>query len=84
MRATDVMLAARSRSSAATATSARAAPGLKGQGARVVVTEIDPICALQAAMEGYQVTTLEDVSARRHLHHRDRQQGHHHRRHMAG
>ena len=34
---------------------------LRGQGARVVVTEIDPICALQAAMEGYQVTTLEDV-----------------------
>jgi adenosylhomocysteinase len=34
---------------------------LKGQGARVVVTEIDPICALQAAMEGYQVTTLDDV-----------------------
>jgi adenosylhomocysteinase len=34
---------------------------LKGQGARVIVTEIDPICALQAAMEGYQVTTLEDV-----------------------
>ena len=34
---------------------------LKGQGARVVVVEIDPICALQAAMEGYQVTTLEDV-----------------------
>ena len=34
---------------------------LKGQGARVVVTEIDPICALQAAMEGYQVTTLEDI-----------------------
>jgi adenosylhomocysteinase len=37
------------------------AQSLKGQGARVVVTEIDPICALQAAMEGYQVTTLEDV-----------------------
>jgi len=36
---------------------------LKGQGARVVVAEIDPICALQAAMEGYQVTTLEDVLA---------------------
>jgi adenosylhomocysteinase len=36
---------------------------LKGQGARVIVTEIDPICALQAAMEGYQVTTLEDVMA---------------------
>jgi adenosylhomocysteinase len=36
---------------------------LKGQGARVIVTEIDPICALQAVMEGYQVTTLEDVLA---------------------
>jgi len=34
---------------------------LRGQGARVVVTEIDPICALQAAMEGYDVKTLEDV-----------------------
>jgi adenosylhomocysteinase len=34
---------------------------LKGQGARVIVTEIDPICALQAAMEGYQVLTLDDV-----------------------
>ncbi len=34
---------------------------LRGQGARVVITEVDPICALQAAMEGYQVTTLEDV-----------------------
>jgi adenosylhomocysteinase len=33
---------------------------LKGQGARVIVTEIDPICALQAAMEGYEVKTLED------------------------
>ena len=38
-----------------------AAEALAGQGARVVVTEIDPICALQAAMDGYQVTTLEDV-----------------------
>ncbi len=37
------------------------AQALKGQGARVVVTEIDPICALQAAMEGYQVARLEDV-----------------------
>ncbi len=37
------------------------AQALRGQGARVVVTEIDPICALQAAMEGYQVATLEDV-----------------------
>ena len=34
---------------------------LRGQGARVIVTEIDPICALQAAMEGYEVTTLDDV-----------------------
>ncbi|MCU0620441.1 MAG: adenosylhomocysteinase [Gemmatimonadales bacterium] len=37
------------------------AQALKGQGARVVVTEIDPINALQAAMEGFQVTTLDDV-----------------------
>jgi adenosylhomocysteinase len=37
------------------------AQSLRGQGARVVITEIDPICALQAAMEGYEVTTLEDV-----------------------
>jgi adenosylhomocysteinase len=34
---------------------------LRGQGARVIVTEIDPICALQAAMDGYQVSTLDDV-----------------------
>jgi adenosylhomocysteinase len=37
------------------------AESLKGQGARVIVTEIDPICALQAAMDGYQVDTLENV-----------------------
>jgi adenosylhomocysteinase len=37
------------------------AESLRGQGARVIITEIDPICALQAAMEGYQVLTLEDV-----------------------
>ncbi|MEX2178552.1 MAG: adenosylhomocysteinase [Gemmatimonadaceae bacterium] len=37
------------------------AQALRGQGARVVVTEIDPICALQACMEGYQVLTMEDV-----------------------
>ena len=37
------------------------AESLRGQGARVLVTEVDPICALQAAMEGYQVVTLEDV-----------------------
>lgn len=37
------------------------ADSLRGQGARVIVTEIDPICALQAAMDGYQVSRLEDV-----------------------
>jgi adenosylhomocysteinase len=37
------------------------AEALRGQGARVVITEIDPICALQACMAGYQVVTLEDV-----------------------
>ena len=37
------------------------AESLRGQGARVIVTEIDPICALQAAMEGFQVARLEDV-----------------------
>jgi adenosylhomocysteinase len=39
------------------------AESLRGQGARVIITEIDPICALQAAMDGYQVATLEDVVA---------------------
>jgi adenosylhomocysteinase len=39
------------------------AESLRGQGARVIVTEIDPICALQAAMEGYQVARMEDVVA---------------------
>ncbi len=37
------------------------AQSLRGQGARVIVTEIDPICALQAAMDGYEVTTLDEV-----------------------
>jgi adenosylhomocysteinase len=37
------------------------AESLRGQGARVIITEIDPICALQAAMDGFQVTQLEDV-----------------------
>jgi len=37
------------------------AESLRGQGARVIVTEIDPICALQAAMDGYQVTTIDEV-----------------------
>ena len=39
------------------------AQALRGQGCRVIVTEIDPICALQAAMEGYEVKTLDDVVA---------------------
>jgi adenosylhomocysteinase len=39
------------------------ADSLRGQGARVIITEIDPICALQAAMDGYQVARLEDVIA---------------------
>jgi adenosylhomocysteinase len=49
------------------------AESLRGQGARVIVTEIDPICALQAAMDGYQVATLEDVvGSTRHLRQRHR------------
>ena len=39
------------------------ARSMRGYGARVLVTEIDPICALQAAMEGFEVTTLEDALA---------------------
>lgn len=39
------------------------AASLRSQGARVMVTEIDPICALQAAMEGYQVTTMDDAAS---------------------
>jgi adenosylhomocysteinase len=37
------------------------AESLRGQGARVIVTEVDPICALQAAMDGYQVATIDDI-----------------------
>ena len=40
------------------------AQALRGQGARVIVTEIDPICALQAAMDGYEVATVEDTLGR--------------------
>jgi adenosylhomocysteinase len=40
------------------------AHAMKSLGARVIITEIDPICALQAAMEGYEVTTMEDAAAR--------------------
>jgi adenosylhomocysteinase len=41
------------------------AESLRGQGARVIITEIDPICALQAAMDGFQVTTLDDATGNR-------------------
>ncbi|KHL02258.1 adenosylhomocysteinase [Sinomonas humi] len=44
-----------------------AAEALRGQGARVIVTEIDPICALQAAMDGYQVARLESVLSEGHI-----------------
>ena len=55
-----------------------AAEAFRGQGSRVIVTEIDPICALQAAMDGYQVAKLEIRAERRpHLHHHHRQQGRH-------
>jgi adenosylhomocysteinase len=62
MRATDVMLAGKVAVICGYGDVGKGcAQSLKGQGSRVVVTEIDPICALQAAMEGYQVTLLEDV-----------------------
>ena len=43
------------------------AQSLRGYGARVLITEIDPICALQASMEGYEVTTIEDVIDKVHI-----------------
>jgi adenosylhomocysteinase len=62
MRATDVMLAGKVAVVCGYGDVGKGcAQSLKGQGARVVITEIDPICALQAAMEGYQVLTLDDV-----------------------
>ena len=62
MRATDVMLAGKVAVVCGYGDVGKGcAQSLKGQGCRVVVTEIDPICALQAAMEGYDVKTVEDV-----------------------
>jgi adenosylhomocysteinase len=62
MRATDVMLSGKVAVVCGYGDVGKGcAQALRGQGARVVVTEIDPICALQALMEGYRVTTLEDV-----------------------
>jgi len=64
MRATDVMLAGKVAVVCGYGDVGKGCvQSLRGQGCRVVVTEIDPICALQAAMEGCQVLTLEDVVA---------------------
>ena len=61
-RATDVMLAGKIAVVAGYGDVGKGcAVALRGQGARVLVTEIDPICALQAAMEGYEVVTMEDA-----------------------
>jgi len=62
MRATDVMLAGKLAVVCGYGDVGKGcAQSLRAQGSRVVVTEIDPICALQAAMEGYSVLTLEDM-----------------------
>jgi adenosylhomocysteinase len=61
-RATDVMIAGKTTVICGYGDVGKGcAQSLRGQGARVLVTEIDPICALQAAMDGYQVVRLEDV-----------------------
>ena len=62
-RATDVMIAGKIAVVAGYGDVGKgSAQSLRGQGARVLVTEIDPICALQASMEGYQVVTMEDAA----------------------
>ncbi len=62
-RATDVMLAGKVAVVCGYGDVGKgSAASLRGQGARVMVTEIDPICALQAAMEGYEVTRMEDAA----------------------
>ena len=62
MRATDVMIGGKTVLVAGYGEVGKGcAQSMRGQGARVLVTEIDPICALQAAMEGYQVVRLDDV-----------------------
>jgi len=64
-RATDVMIAGKVAVVAGYGDVGKGcAQSLRGQGARVIVTEIDPINALQAVMEGYEVTTMEDAAAR--------------------
>ena len=63
-RATDVMLAGKVAVVCGYGDVGKgSAASLRGQGARVLVTEIDPICALQAAMEGYEVTTMEEAAS---------------------
>jgi adenosylhomocysteinase len=63
-RATDVMLAGKLAVVCGFGNVGKGSAGsLRSQGARVMVTEIDPICALQAAMEGYQVTTMDEAAA---------------------
>jgi adenosylhomocysteinase len=62
MRATDVMLGGKVAVVCGYGEVGKGcAQALRGQGCRVIITEIDPICALQAAMEGYEVKTLEDM-----------------------
>src|SRR3972149_7034219 len=62
MRATDVMLGGKVAVVCGYGEVGKGcAQALRGQGCRVIVTEIDPICALQAAMEGYEVSTIDDV-----------------------
>jgi adenosylhomocysteinase len=62
MRASDVMLAGKVAVVCGYGDVGKgSAQSLRGQGARVIITEIDPICALQAAMEGFEVKTVEDV-----------------------
>jgi adenosylhomocysteinase len=62
-RATDVLIAGKTAVVAGYGDVGKGcADALKGQGARVVITEVDPICALQAAMEGFQVTTMDKAA----------------------
>ena len=63
-RATDVMIAGKIAVVAGYGDVGKgSAQSLRGQGARVLVTEIDPICALQAAMEGYEIVTMDDAAS---------------------
>ena len=65
IRATDVMLAGKSVVVCGYGDVGKgSAESLRSQGARVTITEIDPICALQASMEGYEVTTMEEMASK--------------------